>query len=630
MRKTSPFGVRIEHCILVFLSVILLVSVCCNPKTRKPNPEFFYSELQASGVAGNLEITYPLDETLFPPEIVSPTIHWKDETKEADTWIVIIEAEGIGKPIFHFSDQAFWQPGPSQWEEIKNHSIEETARITVMGFNQENPENVLSGADIRIRTSTDEVGAQIFYRDVTLPFGYAIKHCETIRWRLGDISCEKESRVVLKNLFVCGNCHSFTPDGKTLAMDVDYANDKGSYVIAPFAEGTILSTDNIITWSDYRTEDREKTYGLLSQISPCGRYVVSTVKDLSVFVPRDESLMYSQLFFPLKGILVIYDTFTREFRALPGADDQKYVQSNANWSPDGKYIVFARAKAIHSDESGNTGSGIVDSTKAYNLLHAFFNRTRLVKFDLYRIPFNEGKGGKAEPLEGASNNNMSNYFARYSPDGKWIVFCQAESFMLLMPDSKLYIMPAEGETPREMTCNTTNMNSWHSWSPNGRWLVFSSKKRGAYTDLYLTHIDENGNDTPPVLLEKLSIENRACNIPEFVNIAPGKEINLIAQFQDDPFHLIPVSLKKVRDGEFVGSSYYGNNRATVAITIRNKRIIHIEVMEFVSENPDDPGKIIKKVIERQSIADEFVEQDKDSSRVLLKAIEKALRKGIVS
>jgi len=95
-----------------------------------------------------------------------------------------------------------------------------------MGFNQENPENVLSGTDIHIRTSKDYVDAQIFYRDVTLPFGYAIKHCETISWRLGDISCEKESRVVLKNLFVCGNCHSFTPDGKTLAMDVDYANDK--------------------------------------------------------------------------------------------------------------------------------------------------------------------------------------------------------------------------------------------------------------------------------------------------------------------------------------------------------------------------------------------------------------------
>ena len=63
-------------------------------------------------------------------------------------------------------------------------------------------------------------------------------------------------------------------------------------------------------------------------------------------------------------------------------------------------------------------------------------------FDLYRIPFNDGKGGKAEPIAGASNNGMSNYFAKYSPDGKWIVFCKAKSFMLLQPDSELYIIPA--------------------------------------------------------------------------------------------------------------------------------------------------------------------------------------------
>ena len=61
-------------------------------------------------------------------------------------------------------------------------------------------------------------------------------------------------------------------------------------------------------------------------------------------------------------------------------------------------------------------------------------------FELYRIPFNEGKGGKAEPIKGASNNGMSNYFAKFSPDGKWIVFCKAKSFMLLQPDSELYMI----------------------------------------------------------------------------------------------------------------------------------------------------------------------------------------------
>lgn len=72
-----------------------------------------------------------------------------------------------------------------------------------------------------------------------------------------------------------------------------------------------------------------------------------------------------------------------------------------------------------------------------------------------------------------------------------------------------------------MRCNTPRMNSWHSFSPNGRWLVFSSKARSPYTQMYLTHIDEEGNDTPPILIENSTAANRAVNLPEFVNVPPG-------------------------------------------------------------------------------------------------------------
>ena len=96
------------------------------------------------------------------------------------------------------------------------------------------------------------------------------------------------------------------------------------------------------------------------------------------------------------------------------------------------------------------------------------NQGKSYKYDLYRIPFNDKKGGVAQPLAGASDNGMSNYFAKYSPDGKWIVFCKANNYMLLQPDSKLYIMPSEGGEARKLSCNTAMMNSWHSWSPNGK------------------------------------------------------------------------------------------------------------------------------------------------------------------
>jgi tetratricopeptide (TPR) repeat protein len=90
----------------------------------------------------------------------------------------------------------------------------------------------------------------------------------------------------------------------------------------------------------------------------------------------------------------------------------------------------------------------------------------------------------------------------------------------MRPDSQLYIVPAQGGVARRMRCNTALMNSWHSFSPNGRWLVFSSKSRSPYTQMFLTHIDADGNDSPAILIDNATAANRAVNIPEFVNISP--------------------------------------------------------------------------------------------------------------
>jgi len=92
----------------------------------------------------------------------------------------------------------------------------------------------------------------------------------------------------------------------------------------------------------------------------------------------------------------------------------------------------------------------------------------------------------------------------------------------MRPDSQLYIVPAGGGEARKMRCNTALMNSWHSFSPNGRWLVFSSKSESPYTRMYLTHIDRNGVDSPAIRIDNATAANRAVNIPEFVNVAPGR------------------------------------------------------------------------------------------------------------
>jgi len=460
---------------------------------------------------GDITIEYPLDETLFPPEMVPPVFRWKDNVPASKAWLVRIEFAD-GNTFMHFPvRRQQWTPRAAEWNDIKQRSLEQQTLVVILGIDAREPVRILSRGRMSFRTSKDRVDAPLFYREVRLPFLDANKDLPGIRWRFGSIASPKPPPIVLKGLPVCGNCHSFSRDGKTLAMDVDYAHRKASYVITTVKE---------------QMENAQHSYGLLSQISPDGRYVISTVKDRTVFVPKPE-LAFSQEFFPVKGILCVFDRETGRFRNLPGANDPNFVQSNPIWSPDGEYIVFTRAKA---PDLRNTKHNVW-LTPAES--RDFVTADEPFQFDLYRIPFNAGNGGTAESLEGASNNGMSNYFARYSPDGRWIVFCRAKSFMLLQPDSELYIIPAEGGSARRLRCNTSRMNSWHSFSPNGKWLVFASKAYSDYTQLCLTHIDENGYSTPAVLLAHLTAPDRAANIPEFVNTHSGAIIMIHKQFSRD-------------------------------------------------------------------------------------------------
>ena len=108
--------------------------------------------------------------------------------------------------------------------------------------------------------------------------------------------------------------------------------------------------------------------------------------------------------------------------------------------------MFARAPAYHAPRLEQHNGALVDASD----VPEFTVEKQPFRYDLYRIPFADGKGGTAVPLPGASGDGMSNFFPKYSPDGKWIVFCKAENYMLLMPDSELYIIPAAGGEARRL------------------------------------------------------------------------------------------------------------------------------------------------------------------------------------
>jgi tetratricopeptide (TPR) repeat protein len=501
-----------------------------------------------------ITVDYPAEGSIFPPEITPPTFLWRDPSSGASVWMIDVAFTGGGAGIGARSagerlrigeidprcisennqlpkltpQQAAartWIPDAATWEAIKRRSTERPATVTITGFQDENLDHPVSRGAVVIRTSKDPVGAPIFYRDVPLMPAELQKGVinplargalPLLAWRLRNIA-EPSSRLVLTGMHTCANCHSFSRDGRTLGMDLDGpANDKGLYALATIKPETVIRNQDVIAWSSFRDDTVATTrVGFMSQVSPDGRYVLTMLRGMekelarTYYVVNFKNYNFLQVFYPTRGILAWYDRATGQRRALPGADDPRYVQTDGVWSPDGKYVVFARAEAR---EPYAAGKKLPE--------HANDPEETQIQYDLYRIPFNDGKGGQAVPIAGASHDGMSNNFPKVSPDGRWIVFVKCRNAQLMRPDSQLYIVPAEGGVARRMRCNTPLMNSWHSFSPNGRWLVFSSKSRSPYTQMFLTHLDEEGNDSPAILIENSSAANRAVNLPEFVNIPP--------------------------------------------------------------------------------------------------------------
>jgi len=75
-----------------------------------------------------------------------------------------------------------------------------------------------------------------------------------------------------------------------------------------------------------------------------------------------------------------------------GADDPAFVQSNPTWSPDGQWIVFARARAVEVKDlkqdrillSGEEGERFLRQTKEF-------------RYDLYRVPFTGAREARRSP-----------------------------------------------------------------------------------------------------------------------------------------------------------------------------------------------------------------------------------------
>ena len=110
----------------------------------------------------------------------------------------------------------------------------------------------------------------------------------------------------------------------------------------------LIRNENVVAWSTFRGKLGGKLrVGFMSQISPDGQYVITTINDpgmdqsdyerrrnpidlvLNYYVANFKDYRFLQVFYPTRGILAWYNHSTSHLQPLPGADDPRYVHTNA-------------------------------------------------------------------------------------------------------------------------------------------------------------------------------------------------------------------------------------------------------------------------------------------------------------
>jgi hypothetical protein len=469
------------------------------------------SETHLQAPMETLTVIEPQTGAVYPVDLAAPLFQWQGP--ETGRWLVRVTAAEQNRSLFLAAFSNPWVPSQVDWEGIK--ALSPGSFLTLTVFQLVDRRAVARGS-VNFTISPVPLACRVVYQELPVPFGYAVKHVDQFRWRVLSPDSYAMPDTVLTQVPYCANCHTFSRDGSVFGLDIDYRGDRGGYLLADVSRKMNLKRDHVFSWNAYLRGEGGISRGLFAKISPTGDYVVATVKERP-FLVRINDPAYSQLFFPLTGHLVYYSRKTEDIRALPGADDPDVVQTSPAWSPDGRTITFARARASQTLWDALGRRHLLDAAPGEDI-HTL-NRKYRMHFDLWQVPFNDGMGGQARPLTGGGMNGKSNYFPRYTPDGRWIVFCQSDTGLVSQPGSRLMIVPAQGGTPRPMVCNRTELNSWHSFSPNGRWMVFSSKPHDSpHTRVYLTYVDDDGVDTPAIFLHRIGTPEFAAILPEAVGL----------------------------------------------------------------------------------------------------------------
>ncbi len=126
-----------------------------------------------------------------------------------------------------------------------------------------------------------------------------------------------------------------------------------------------------------------------------------------------------------------------------------------------------------------------------------------LQYALVRIPFDEATGTIGSQVD-TLYRERSVCHPRISPDGHYLLYTVADygTFPIWHPEADLQMMDLQtGRIDTLAAVNSAKSDTYHSWSSNSRWFVFASKRDdGLYGKPYFCYVDQHGKAHKPFCL----------------------------------------------------------------------------------------------------------------------------------
>ena len=440
---------------------------------------------------------YPDYAELSIPVNIAP-LNFVIEEK-GDVYFVKLKTES-GQELNSFSKDGTICFAEKKWKKLLKDNVGQT--ITYKIFVKEGS----SWKQFRSYTNkviSAKIDPYLYYR-LLYPGYISWKEINIVQRSLESFS----EKILVKNTVVaenCVNCHAFNQKNPKNFM----FHMRGSM------GGTYFISDGDLKRFNLKTREM-KNGAVYPRWHPSGKFVAfSSNKVVQQFHSSDEKKIEVS---DLNSSLVLYDVEKNEIMDTKVDEQKQFMDTYPEWSPDGKYLYFCRAKQI--------GAQYDYRDTKYNLWRAKFNaETRTF--------------GQPELIFDAKEIGKSVSFPRVSPNGKSLLFTMHNygCFPIWHKEADLYSINLNDFSVDECKVNSDFTESYHSWSANGSWIIFSSKRGDGLTARpYIAYVDEMGKASKPfVLPQKDPVFYRhfikTFNIPEFasakIDFKPG-EIRKVA------------------------------------------------------------------------------------------------------